>query len=142
MLDFAAGLETKNYGLKKTTDLRSLLESVWIVMPLAVIAGAFYFHVWVHSQNINIGYRSQQLSVQADRLKQIQQQLILEEQTLKDPALLEALACENLGLVLLQPGQIISPPLKIRDNSTNDSLALKSGFDLTSPKAHLSSIEY
>jgi cell division protein FtsL len=134
MLDFAAGIETKNYGLRKTTDLRSLLESLRVVLPFVVIAGAFSFHIWVHSQNIHLGYQSQQLNAQAEELLQIRQQFILEEQTLKDPRWLEAVARKNLGLVLLRPSQIIPPPLENLSNGGAETLALETSSRSAEPK--------
>jgi cell division protein FtsL len=134
MLDFAAGIEAKNYGLRKTTDFRSLLESLKFVLPFVAIAAAFSFHVWVRSQNIHLGYQSQQLNAQAEELQQIRQQLILEEQTLKDPRSLEAVARKNLGLVLLRPSQIIPPPLENLSRGGADSLALQTSTRSAGPK--------
>jgi len=132
MLDFAAGIEAKNYGLRKTTDLRTLLESLKIVLPFVVIAGAFSFHVWVRSQNVQFGYQSQQLTAQAEELKQVQQQLILEEQTLKDPEWLEKVVSENLDMVLLKPSQIIPVPFE-KWNKT-EPLALGASLKSSEPK--------
>jgi len=134
MLDFAAGIEAKNYGLRNTTDLRSLLESLRVVLPFVVMAAGFSFHVWVRSQNIHIGYQGQQLNAQTEELLQIRQQLILEEQTLKDPRWLEAVARKNLGLILLRPSQIIPPPLENLSNGGADSLALETSSRSAEPK--------
>jgi cell division protein FtsL len=112
MLDLAAGIEERNYGLRRTTDPRALMESLRIVLPFVVIAGALSFHIWVRSQSIYIGYQNQQLNAQEEELLQIRQQFILEEQTLKDPQWLEAIARKDLGMVILQPNQIIPPPLE------------------------------
>ena len=68
MLDFAAGIEAKNYRLRKTSDLQTLLDSLKILFPLVVIAGALSFHVWIRSQNIQVGYENQQLINQAEDL--------------------------------------------------------------------------
>ncbi len=142
MMDFVDGLESKNYGLRKTTDPRSLFEFLSLVLPLIAIAGAFSFHVWVRGQSVQVGYRSQQLSEQADRLEHIQRQLILEEQILKDPANLEALARENLGLSLLKPNQIIPPPASKVQENLNSSLGLKTDPDLIGPEPILLSVDY
>ena len=107
MLDFAAGIEAKNYGLRKTSDLRTLLDSLKILFPLVLIAGAFSFHIWIRSQNIQIGYENQQLIKQEEDLLNLQKELILEEQTLKDPKTLETLALGEMGMIIPSTEQLI-----------------------------------
>jgi cell division protein FtsL len=107
MLDFATGIEAKNYGLSKTSDMGTLLESLKILFPLVVIAGALSFHIWVRSQNIQVGYQNQQLINQQEDLMNLQKELILEEQTLKDPKTLEFLALGNLGMIIPPTDRII-----------------------------------
>jgi cell division protein FtsL len=110
MIDFAAGIEAKNYGLRNTGDSRSLLESLKILSPLVAIAGLLSFHVWICSQNMEIGYESQQLLSQEEELLNINKQLILEEQTLKDPKSLDLLARRDLGMIMLPVDQVVLPP--------------------------------
>ena len=107
MLDFAAGIEAKNYGLRKTSDLRTLLDSLKILCPLVVIAGALSFHIWIGSQNIQIGYENQELIRQEEELLDLKKELILEEQTLKDLRTLEALALGEMGMIVPSADQII-----------------------------------
>ncbi len=125
MLDFAAGIESKNYGLRKTSDLRTLLDSLKILFPLAMIAGALSFHIWICSQNIQIGYQKQQLNEREEELMNAQKQLILEEQTLKDPKTLEILALGELGMLIPPADRIIlSTPPEEWDLGNSDALAL------------------
>ena len=107
MLDFAAGIESKNYGLSKRSDLRTLLDSLKILLPLVMIAGALSFHIWICSQNIQIGYQSQQLTYQEEDLQKTLRQLILEEQTLKDPKKLETLALGEMGMIIPPADRVI-----------------------------------
>jgi cell division protein FtsL len=125
MVDFASGSEGKNYGLSNTSDPRSLLESLKILSPLVAIAGILSFHVWICTQSIQIGYESQQLLIQEEKLLNTQRQLILEEQTLKDPKSLETLARRDLGMIMLPLDQVIMPPASEGWNTgTSDTLAL------------------
>jgi len=125
MLDFASGIESKNYGLKKTSDLRTLLDSLKILFPLAVIAGALSFHIWVRSQNIQVGYQNQQLINQQEELQNLQNELILEEQTLKDPKTLELLALGDLNMIIPPADRIIlSAPVEEWDTGNSETLAL------------------
>lgn len=111
MLDLAAGIEVRNYGLRRAGDPRSLLESLKMIFPLAMVAGALSFYVWVRGQVIQVGYQSQRLKAQEEELLQTKQHLVLEEQTLKDPRWLEAAARKNLNMAALEPCQVIPAPL-------------------------------
>jgi len=125
MLDFAAGIESKNYGLRKTSDLRTLLDSLKILFPLVMIAGALSFHIWICSQNIQVGYQNQQLNDQEADLIDTQKQLILEEQTRKDPKTLETLAMGELGMIMPPADRIIlSTTPEEWDLGNSEALAL------------------
>ena len=123
MLDLAAGIKDRNHGLRKPANPRALLECLKIVLPLVVIAGALSFHIWIRGQNIHIGSRIQQLNAQEKDSLRVQQQLILEEQTLKDPELLEAIARRD-GMILLRPDQIVPPSLEDLEAGSSEILAL------------------
>jgi cell division protein FtsL len=111
MLDLAAGIEERNYGLKKKPDTQILRESMPLVFLLAIIATALFFHVWICSQTLRIGYQSQELNSQEQELLRSQQHLIVEEQTLKDPKWLAAVAGRDLGMTIVRADQIIPAPI-------------------------------
>ena len=127
MLDFAAGIEAKNYGLRKTSDLLTLLDSLKILFPLFVIAGALSFHVWVRSQTIQIGYERHQLINQENDLRNIREHLILEEQTTKNLKKLEIRAMVDLKMILTPADRIIMtvPPQQL-ETEGSETLALGS----------------
>ena len=126
MLDFAAGIESKNYGLRKTSDLRTLLDSLKILLPLVMIAGALSFRIWIFSQNIQIGYQSHQLTYQTEDLNKTHKQLILEEQTLKDLGRLETIALGEMGMIIPPANRIImSPPPEDWDLGNSEALAMR-----------------
>jgi cell division protein FtsL len=125
MLDFATGIEAKNYGLRKTSDLRTLLDSLKILLPLIFIAGALSLQICIRSKNIQAGYQSQQLVRQQQDLLDLQKELILEEQTLKDPKILESIALGNLGMIVPPADRIIlSTPPEEWDMGGSETLAL------------------
>jgi|WetSurSiteA1Bulk_404760.scaffolds.fasta_scaffold12442_2 cell division protein FtsL len=119
MVDLAAGTEVRNYGLKRTPDPKILQESLLLILPLAVIAGALSFSIWIRSQIIYVGYQKQDLKTQEEELSRNQQQLVVEEQTLKDPKWLEAVASSSLGMIVVRPDQIIPATIQTwnEDNS-------------------------
>jgi len=133
MLDLAAKIETRNYGLRKTTDPRTLLESLRVILPLVIIAAAFSFRIWVCSESIHIGYQSQQLSALVEDSLRTQQQLILEEQTLKDPKSLESIA-RDLGMIPLRPDQLILAPVADWDAGSLETLALMNPYRPSEPR--------
>ncbi len=124
MVDLAIGTAARNYGLRKRTEPGALCESLKVILPLAVIAGALSFHIWVQSQSINIGYQSQQLTIQEQESLRIRQQLILEEETAKNLASLERIARNELGMVRLTAAQIIPAPFENPEPDGSDKLAL------------------
>ena len=107
MLDLAAGFENRNYGLRRSTDPRILLKSLAVVLSLLAVAGSLFIYLWVGGQNIQIGYQLQWLQLKEKELLNIHRQCIIEEQILKNPEKLNAMAQADLGMFLLQPDQII-----------------------------------
>lgn len=107
MMDLAAGFENRNYGLRRSSDLRIVIKSLAIVVPFIAIAGCLSVYLWIGGQNIQLGYQLQQLHVQERDLLNIRQQIIIEEQILTNPEKINAVAYADLGMLLLQPNQII-----------------------------------
>ena len=56
MVDWAAGIQTRNYGIRREPDARSMKEMTWIVSSMIVMAGVLLFYSWVRNQMINQGY--------------------------------------------------------------------------------------
>jgi cell division protein FtsL len=111
MLDLAEGVEDRNYGLRRAGAARSLLEALQIVLPVAMIAAALTFYVWVRGRLVQAGYQAERLQAQEEELLETGRRLLLEEQTLKDPDRLEAAARDRLGLISIRPWQVIPAPL-------------------------------
>jgi len=61
MKDWAAGIETRNYGIKSRVNTGMLFDLLRTMIVTSLIAGAFLFFSWVRSQIINTGYESQKL---------------------------------------------------------------------------------
>jgi hypothetical protein len=138
MLDLAAGVETRNYDLNRTTDPQILMESMRLIFPLAVIAGVLSFQIWVRSQVIHIGYQNQDLRKQEEMLKRNRQQFIVEEQTLQDPKWLEVVASRKLGMIIIQPGQIIPVSYEKLDRGIVKTSSLANSVQPDEPRKPLS----
>ena len=107
MLDLAAGFENRNYGLRRSSGLRVVIKSLAMVVPFIAVAGCLSPYLWFGGQNIQLGYQLQQLHTQEQELLNIRRQIIIEEQALTNPEKINAMAYADLGMLRLQPDQII-----------------------------------
>lgn len=107
MKDWAAGIETRNYGIKGTINTGTLFDLLRTMIIASLIAGAFLFSSWVRSQIINTGYESQKLFVLEEKLRRDQEKLKLEEEKLRTPQRIDDLARTELNMAPLQPNQMI-----------------------------------
>ena len=107
MNDWAAGIETRNYGINSRINTGMLFDLLRTMIITSLIAGAFLFFSWVRSQIINTGYESQKLFTLEEALLRTQKKLILEEATLRNPERIDKLARTELNMAPLQPNQTI-----------------------------------
>ena len=117
MTDWAAGIETRNYGIKSETDVRMLSELMHIILALAMVAGALLFYSWIRNQIINTGYESQSLFAVEESLLRIQNNLKIEEEVLCDPKRIDLIARNDLGMVKLHPSQLLPAIRDAKQNS-------------------------
>jgi cell division protein FtsL len=115
MVDLANGVEVRNYGLKRTPDPKGVRESLMLFLPVAIVACAFSFQIWIRCQTISVGYQTQEFRTQWEELSRNQEQLVVEEQTVKNPEWLEQVAGKDLGMVVVRPAQIIPASIKNLD---------------------------
>jgi hypothetical protein len=119
MVDLADGVEVRNYGLKRAPDPKAVRESITLFLPLTLIACVFCFQIWIRSQTIHVGYQSQELRIQGDELLRNRQQLVVEEQMVKNPKWLDEIAGNSLGMIVIRPDQIISAPITSWDEANS-----------------------
>jgi len=124
MTDWADGIEIHNNGIKCVIDTRTLSELLRTIIAFAMIIGALLFYSWVHTQIVTTGYESHTLSEREASLREDEKNLILEHETLTKPQRIHGIATYDLGMVKLQPSQIILPPLPTGDRGISNSLAL------------------
>jgi cell division protein FtsL len=119
MTDWAEGIETRNYGIKSELDAGMLSELMRIIIALVLVAGALLFYSWVRSQIVNTGYESQQLFAEEESLMRAQKSLILEEETLRSPERIDAIARNELKMTPLHPNQLILPQQDMERGASN-----------------------
>jgi len=124
MTDWAGGIETRNYGIRCCIDRYTICDFMLTVFSLALVAGALIFHSWVRNQIVAMGYESQKLSAEEESLLRIRERLILEEETLRNPERVEAMARNELDMVPLRPDQLLAPQHQDMDRSLPGVLAM------------------
>jgi cell division protein FtsL len=124
MTDWADGIETRNYGIKSELDGSMFSELRRTIIPLAMIAGALLFCLWVRSEIVNTGYESQSLFRKEAELVRRQKSLMLEKQTLVNPERIDFIARNDLGMTPLRPSQFILPQIQDVERSLSNTMAM------------------
>jgi cell division protein FtsL len=122
MTDLADGSEGRNYAITRCTE--NVADHLCIIFVIAAVAGVFFFYLWTRVQIINIGYESQRLQSTEDSLRRTERNLALEEQTLKNPERIDAIARNELGMLPLRPDQVIPAGLHVEEPGTAVALAM------------------
>jgi cell division protein FtsL len=120
MTDWSSGIDIRNYGIKRVTDSRNLAGLLCMTLVLTVLAGVLVMYAWQRSQIIELGYQSQRLMELEATLLRGEKALVLEIETLKDPARIDTIARDLLGMSPLRPHQFIpagSPETEWRASS-------------------------
>ena len=107
MEDWVRETKARNYKIRRAIHAKYLAEVLTVIPFLLVIAGMILFHLWTRMQIITIGHSRQILALQEESLLNQQQMLILEEQVLKNPARIEALAHAELSMIPLGANQVL-----------------------------------
>jgi cell division protein FtsL len=122
MRDWAGGIESRNYGIKRRTDRRNLTDLLRITLSVLMIGGVLLSYAWIRSQIVEMGYEEQSLQLQEKAILRVQNNLILEEETLKNPGRIDSIARNDLGMVLVRTNQLVAP--QSRDSRAADSTTL------------------
>ena len=124
MMDLAGGIEARNYGIKRRTDRRNLADLLTITLSVLLIGGVLLFYAWTRSQIVDMGYEEQSLEAQERNILRLQNNLILEEETLKNPARIDSIARNDLGMVLVRTNQLVAPQLQDAQASGATDIAM------------------
>jgi cell division protein FtsL len=124
MTDWADGIETRNFGIKRKVDRGVFSDLVRSILFLALVAGTLIFCSWVRHQIVSTGYESQVLFAEEESLLRIQKRLILEEETLKSPERIDIIARNDLGMAPLRPAQLLRPWSQDREPGLTDAMAM------------------
>jgi cell division protein FtsL len=124
MTDWADGIETRNYGIKREFDGRMFSEFLRTFLSLALVAGALVFYSWVRNQIISTGYQGQNLFGEEELLLRAEKMLVLEEEMLRNPERIDVIARNDLGMTPLHPRQLIMTPHADVDRGLTNAMAM------------------
>ena len=97
MTDWSSGIETRNYSIRRVTDSHNLAGLLVMTLVLSVLAGVLIMYAWQRSQIVELGYQSQRLMELEQNLLRVERTLMLEAETLKDPARIDSDRQERPG---------------------------------------------
>ena len=124
MKDLAGNIESRNYGIKPRTDGRSLFDLLCIIVSIGALAGVLCFYLWVRLEITNTGYEAQRLRGERESLSRTAKNLITEEQMLRDPGRIDAIARMELGMLPLRPFQVMPAGLSVEQIASPVKVAL------------------
>ena len=124
MVDWAQERAISNNGITPKTDSRSLRQLLWLTLGPIMLAAVFVALLWERSQLVSIGYETQRMMQTEETLLRVQKTLILEEETLKDPERIDAVARGILGMAPLRPRQVLAAAMTDADLNTRATLAM------------------
>jgi cell division protein FtsL len=124
MTDWSSGTEIRNYGIRRVTDSRNLAGLLTMTLVLSVLAGILIMYAWQRSRIIELGYQSQRLMEREQTLLRVEKTLMLEVEMLKDPARIDDIARNTLGMNPMRPHQMIPAAQLEIDWSGSPELAL------------------
>ncbi len=131
MMDWAGGLESRNYAIRREIDVQNLLDLLLISLSIGTMAGVFLFHSWVHAKMVETGYQTQNLQSEERALMNDQEKLSLEIQTLMSPDRIDAIAQADLGMKPPRPSQLLTPAVRDIERNRTTTLALANAPGVT-----------
>ncbi len=107
MKDWVEGNVDRNYWIRRTAGAKEWKEAVAIVLLLAMVSGALFAHLWIHGQILAVERQIQKTRSEMDAQRRVQGWLMAEEQVLKSPERIDAIARIRLRMSPLQARQIL-----------------------------------
>jgi cell division protein FtsL len=97
----------RNEQLVRELDRKRHRELFWVAFLGVVLTLAVIGYAWPHFELIRLGYRMEELREQRDELAQSKRELELQLATESDPARIESIARNELGMDYPRPEQIV-----------------------------------
>lgn len=104
---FALTKAVRNEQLVRELDRKRHREFFWVAFLGVIVAIAVIVYAWPHFELIRLGYRMEELREKRDELVRAKHHLELQRATESDPARIESIAKNQLGMVYPRPEQIL-----------------------------------
>ena len=89
-------------------DAKSHRDYIVVTILASMFLFGLFAYGWQHYQWIQYGYRIEEAQKKKEQLTEIRGQLWLERSTLRSPQRIDAIARRDLGMVVPQPGQLVT----------------------------------
>ena len=96
-----------NEQLVRELDRKRHRELFWVAFLGVVLTLSVMVYAWPHFELIQLGYHMEELRERRDELVQLKHHLELQRTTESDPARIESIAKNELGMVYPGPEQIL-----------------------------------
>jgi len=96
-----------NEQLVRELDRKRHRELFWVAFLGVVVTLSVMVYAWPHFELIRLGYRMEELRERRDDLVQLKHHLELQRATESDPARIESIAKNELGMVYPGPERIL-----------------------------------
>jgi len=110
MTEFFTVKRIDNSRLRRQAAPNRLRECARVLALGGVLAAGGLLYAWQHFQNIQLGYRLEELKAEKAQLLELGQQLRLEAASLSSPMRIDAIARGQLGLTVSVPGGVTPGP--------------------------------
>jgi cell division protein FtsL len=132
MMDWANSIECRNYRIGRQLDWTHLFDLLKFTVSVTLLAGVFGFHAWVRCEAVDMGYEEQNLAKQESVMLTEQNYLILEEESLKNPGRIEAIAQNDLGMIRVHANQLVTPVQMDIETTGSETMAMLSDAPVNS----------
>jgi cell division protein FtsL len=106
-----------NSHVIREADVKSHRDYVIVTVLAAMFLFGLFAYGWQHYQYSQYGYQIEEAKKKKEQLSEAGRQLRLERASLRNPQRIDSLARGELGMVLPQPGQLVTvnadAPLRI-----------------------------
>ena len=97
-----------NLNLVREADTKHRGEYLGVTLLFGAFLLCLLFYGWQHYQWIQTGYKIEAAQKRQQQLAEMGRQLRRERESLRDPARIDGIARRDLGMVLPQPGQVVT----------------------------------
>ena len=97
-----------NLNLIREADTKHRSEYLFFTVLVGLFVLGLLFYGWQHYQWIQYGYRIEEAQKKREQIAETSRQLRLERASLRDPKRIDSIARGELGMVVPQPGQVVT----------------------------------